>query len=86
MVKELDIMDWKPSEIANMIDGEISGLVPDWNSDSKNYQENYSDQQISYSSSISSQVSFLSSIASQRMDAKLHSSHWLHVQGIVCCN
>ncbi|XP_073040291.1 probable serine/threonine-protein kinase WNK4 [Primulina eburnea] len=79
MVKELDITDWKPSEIANMIDGEISGLVPDWNSDSKNYQENYSDQQISYSSSVSSQVSFSSSIASQRMDVKLH-SHWLHVQ------
>lgn len=80
MVKELDIMDWQPSEIANMIDGEISGLVPDWNSDSKNYQENYNDQQISDSSSISSQLSFLSSIASQRMDAKLHGSHWLHVQ------
>lgn len=80
MVKELDITDWKPSEIANMIDGEISGLVPDWNSDSKNYQENCSDQQISYSSSISSQVSLLSSIASQRMDVKLHGSHWLHVQ------
>ncbi|KZV43697.1 hypothetical protein F511_00248 [Dorcoceras hygrometricum] len=80
MVKELDITDWKPSEIANMIDGEISGLFPNWNSDHKNCQENYSDQQISYSSSISSQASFLSSIASECMDMKLHSSHWLQVQ------
>ncbi|XP_055830047.1 probable serine/threonine-protein kinase WNK4 isoform X2 [Solanum dulcamara] len=30
MVKELEITDWKPREIANMIDGEISGLVPQW--------------------------------------------------------
>ncbi|XP_009603876.1 probable serine/threonine-protein kinase WNK4 isoform X2 [Nicotiana tomentosiformis] len=30
MVKELEITDWKPYEIANMIDGEISGLVPQW--------------------------------------------------------
>nr|GMD28214.1 probable serine/threonine-protein kinase WNK4 isoform X2 [Ipomoea batatas] len=30
MVKELEIRDWKPAEIANMIDGEISGLVPQW--------------------------------------------------------
>ncbi|XP_060176090.1 probable serine/threonine-protein kinase WNK4 isoform X1 [Lycium barbarum] len=30
MVKELEITDWKPCEIANMIDGEISGLVPQW--------------------------------------------------------
>ncbi|XP_012078252.1 probable serine/threonine-protein kinase WNK4 isoform X2 [Jatropha curcas] len=30
MVKELDIDDWEPIEIAEMIDGEISSLVPNW--------------------------------------------------------
>ena len=28
MVRELDITDWTPSEIADMIDAEISGLLP----------------------------------------------------------
>lgn len=28
MVKELEITDWEPSEIANMIEGEISVLLP----------------------------------------------------------
>uniref|UniRef100_A0A5B6Z819 non-specific serine/threonine protein kinase n=2 Tax=Davidia involucrata TaxID=16924 RepID=A0A5B6Z819_DAVIN len=30
MVKELEITDWEPFEIADMIDGEISALVPRW--------------------------------------------------------
>ncbi|KAJ4845912.1 Serine/threonine-protein kinase wnk4 [Turnera subulata] len=30
MVKELDIDDWEPIEIAEMINGEISALVPSW--------------------------------------------------------
>ncbi|KAJ6696574.1 hypothetical protein OIU85_002970 [Salix viminalis] len=30
MVKELEIGDWEPFEIADMIDGAISDLVPDW--------------------------------------------------------
>ncbi|GLT80669.1 hypothetical protein SLA2020_520960 [Shorea laevis] len=30
MVKELEITDWEPFEIAEMIDGEISGLMPGW--------------------------------------------------------
>nr|XP_027071297.1 probable serine/threonine-protein kinase WNK5 isoform X1 [Coffea arabica] len=30
MVKELEITDWKPIEIAEMIDEEISALVPSW--------------------------------------------------------
>ncbi|KAJ6433309.1 hypothetical protein OIU84_017076 [Salix udensis] len=30
MVKELEIDDWEPFEIADMIDGAISALVPDW--------------------------------------------------------
>lgn len=30
MVKELEINDWNPVEIAEMIDDEISALVPSW--------------------------------------------------------
>ncbi|EEF44040.1 probable serine/threonine-protein kinase WNK4 isoform X2 [Ricinus communis] len=30
MVKDLDIDDWEPFEIAEMIDGEICSLVPNW--------------------------------------------------------
>lgn len=30
MVKELEITDWEPFEIADMIDKEISALVPSW--------------------------------------------------------
>lgn len=30
MVKELEIIDWEPLEIAKMIDGAISSLVPGW--------------------------------------------------------
>lgn len=30
MVKELEIPDWEPFEIAEMIDKEVSGLVPSW--------------------------------------------------------
>ncbi|XP_038694328.1 probable serine/threonine-protein kinase WNK4 isoform X2 [Tripterygium wilfordii] len=43
MVKELEIADWDPSEIAEMIDAEINALVPDWNQseahETFNYQE-----------------------------------------------
>ena len=30
MVKELEISDWEPSEIAEMIEEQISSLVPSW--------------------------------------------------------
>lgn len=92
MVKELDITDWRPSEIANMIDGEISGLVPGWKSDHPyqsppfsviNYQEDDYDHNNLFSSSSSSQVSALGSVASHRRDVKPHSSHWF--QGIGRC-
>ncbi|CAF1767904.1 unnamed protein product [Brassica napus] len=33
MVKELEITEWDPVEIAKMIDGEISSLVPGWGSE-----------------------------------------------------
>lgn len=67
MVKELDISDWRPSEIANMIDGEISGLVPNWKSDILNYQDDDYDNHNLFSPSSSSQVSAL---GSTRMDTK----------------
>lgn len=37
MVKELEIRDWDPLDIAEMIDEEISGLVPSWNNRESNY-------------------------------------------------
>ncbi|XP_011080727.1 probable serine/threonine-protein kinase WNK4 isoform X1 [Sesamum indicum] len=86
MVKELEITDWRPSEIANMIDGEISGLVPDWKPDNPqsshfhvlNYQED-DDHHNLFSPSSSSQVSVLGSITSHRINTRPHTSHW--VQG-----
>ncbi|XP_050371339.1 probable serine/threonine-protein kinase WNK4 [Argentina anserina] len=42
MVKELEIIDWEPYEIAKMIEGEISVLVPDWKTEAYhafNYQD-----------------------------------------------
>lgn len=80
MVKELEITDWRPSEIANMIDGEISGLVPDWKADHPyvlNYPEDDYDHHNLFSPSSSSQVSALGSIASHRMDTRPQGSHWL---------
>jgi WNK lysine deficient protein kinase len=42
MVKELDITDWEPSEIAKMIGQEISQLVPGWIPDCNLEPEEYS--------------------------------------------
>lgn len=85
MVKELEIADWKPSEIADMIDAEITGLVPNWKSDNPqsahvhmvNYQEDHYDHNNPFSPSSSSQVSLLGSIASQKIDTKFQNSHWI---------
>ncbi|KAI9160290.1 hypothetical protein LWI28_006868 [Acer negundo] len=69
MVKELEIADWEPSKIAEMIDGEISAIVPHWkklnlphseaNYHTFNYQEDDDHDRplCSFSSSSSSQVS-----------------------------
>ncbi|KAK6122171.1 hypothetical protein DH2020_044088 [Rehmannia glutinosa] len=63
MVKELEITDWRPLEIANMIDAEISGLVPHWKADHTphilNYQEDDYDNHNLFSPSSSSQLSAL---------------------------
>lgn len=39
MVKELDITDWEPFEIAEMINDEISALVPNYHQHSFNYDD-----------------------------------------------
>jgi len=41
MVKELEISDWESSEIAKMIDQEISQLVPDWRPDCNSEPDEY---------------------------------------------
>ncbi|KAL6195322.1 hypothetical protein ACLB2K_030942 [Fragaria x ananassa] len=65
MVKELEISDWEPCEIAKMIEGEISALVPDWKTEAYhtyNYQDDDDDGRHypfhSFSSCSSSQSSF----------------------------
>lgn len=62
MVKELEIMDWEAEEIADMIGGEISALVPNWTKqDMTDYnQENddgFAPPFLSFSSGSSSQAS-----------------------------
>ncbi|CAK9142706.1 unnamed protein product [Ilex paraguariensis] len=82
MVKELEISDWEPSEIADMIDGEISGLVPHWKWGHSqlahcNFLEDDEDHFYSFSSSSSSPVSFSGLVTSQGTDARTHSGDWL---------
>lgn len=83
MVKELEINDWRPIEIANMIDAEISGLVPDWKIGGLfhvgNDQEDDFEHHNPFSPSSSSHMSVLSSIKSHMTDGK--HQNWL--QGIV---
>lgn len=82
MVKELEINDWEPTEIAEMIHGEISALIPHWKKwdlphleayHTFNYKEHEDDEPMhllySCSSCSSSQVSFPGLMA--------HSYNWL---------
>ncbi|XP_016467076.1 putative serine/threonine-protein kinase WNK4 isoform X2 [Nicotiana tabacum] len=90
MVKELEITDWKPYEIANMIDGEISGLVPQWKKwnqfESADYHVlSYKDDDNDhhnpfrgFSSCSSSQVSLSGLLSSQVIDTNTNGPHWLH--------
>lgn len=90
MVKELEITNWEPFEIAEMIDGEISALVPNWKKDSTsshethhiyNYQEDDDDGPHhpfhSHSSRSSSQASLSGLITSLGM---IGGSDW--IQGL----
>lgn len=80
MVKELEIIDWEPFEIANMIEGEISALVPNWRTEAYhtfNYQEDDDGPHYpfhSFSSCSSSQSSF----------SGLMSSHGINVMTNGC--
>ncbi|XP_052187414.1 probable serine/threonine-protein kinase WNK4 isoform X2 [Diospyros lotus] len=88
MVRELEITDWDPFEIAEMIDAEISAIVPHW----KKWVQPQSDchhihiykedgdchhHQLSYSSSCSSsQVSLSGLIASHELGERSHGCDW----------
>ncbi|XP_071721287.1 probable serine/threonine-protein kinase WNK4 isoform X2 [Rutidosis leptorrhynchoides] len=73
MVKELEITDWEPSDIAGMIEGEISGLVPNWSGDPFKLnriedEEDYHNHSLhSLSSTSSSHLSFSGINTSQQM-------------------
>ncbi|KAL8258826.1 hypothetical protein R6Q59_026779 [Mikania micrantha] len=67
MVRELETTDWDPSDISDMIEGEILGLIPSWNNLNQD-EDDHSHSYHSFSSSSSSQLSFSSLNASRQMD------------------
>ncbi|KAJ0809473.1 putative protein kinase WNK-NRBP family [Helianthus annuus] len=73
MVKELEITDWDPSDISDMIEGEISGLVPNWNHLNQD-EADHSHSLHSFSSSSSSQLSFS---GSRQIDVPTYGADWL---------
>ncbi|PSS09549.1 Serine/threonine-protein kinase isoform 2 [Actinidia chinensis var. chinensis] len=89
MVKELEIMDWEPFEIADMIDREISALVPNWKKRGQlqldhrhilNFQEEEDRHHqlfCSFSSCSSSHVSLSGLINSHGMDKRSQSCDWI---------
>lgn len=84
MVKELEITDWEPFEIAEMIQGEISALIPHY--DTFSYHEDDDDDGThhplySFSSSTSSQASLSGLITSHGIDNT--ANHRDSLQGLV---
>ncbi|KAI7984219.1 putative serine/threonine-protein kinase WNK4 [Camellia lanceoleosa] len=88
MVKELEIIDWEPFEIADMIDGEISALIPHWKKQDQhqsdhchilNYQEEDGHHHLLYpfSSCSSSQVSLSELINCHEVNERSHGCDWL---------
>lgn len=79
MVKELEIADWEPSDISDMIEGEISALIPTWSNPHKldHYQilnlnqDEDDDHHYPYSSSSSSQLSFSGITRNDSLQGKL---------------
>ncbi|KAL4587830.1 hypothetical protein LXL04_000704 [Taraxacum kok-saghyz] len=84
MVKELEITDWEPLDIADMIEGEISALVPNWNGDSNTQILNINHDEDddhhhpfrSLSSSSSSQLSFSGRADSRQTDGMTTGGDW----------
>lgn len=68
MVKELEITDWEPMEIASMIEGEISALVPKWKNWSSDQPAEVDHAYYSFSSCSSSQTSFSGLITTNGID------------------
>ncbi|KAI3526362.1 hypothetical protein L1887_05613 [Cichorium endivia] len=89
MVKELEITDWEPLDIADMIEGEISALVPTWNGDphilnhsqilnlNQDEDDDHNHPFRSLSSSSSSQLSYSSMSASRQTDGQVAAGDWL---------
>lgn len=83
MVKELEINDWEPCEIADMIEGEISALVPEWKTKpyhTFNYQDDEDDPHHpfnTFSSCSSSQASGTGLITSHKIDKMENDWNWL---------
>lgn len=82
MVKELEITDWEPSDISDMIEGEISALIPTWNNGPNKVIFNHDEEDHnrsfhSLSSSSSSQLSFLGTNASRQIDGTVSGVDWL---------
>lgn len=83
MVKELEITDWEPFEIANMIEGEISALVPNWKTEAYhtiNYQDDDDGPQRpshSHSSCSSSHTSLSGLISSHGINGVTNGCDWL---------
>ncbi|CAB4312362.1 unnamed protein product [Prunus armeniaca] len=83
MVKELEITDWEPFEIANMIEGEISALVPNWKTEAYhtiNYQDDDDGPQRpshSHSSCSSSHTSLSGLISSHGINGMTNGCDWL---------
>lgn len=89
MVKELELDHWEPFEIAEMIDEEISALVPDWRAEAY-HTYNYKDDDdgphhpFYYFSSCSSSPASRSgsgSIATHKID-KMANGCWDWLQGM----
>ncbi|XP_062081593.1 probable serine/threonine-protein kinase WNK4 [Humulus lupulus] len=85
MVKELEITDWEPFEIAKMIQEEISSLLPHWQEetyDTINYHDNDDNDGThhpfySFSSCSSSQASISGLITSNGIDQMANRGDWL---------
>ena len=87
MVKELEINDWEPFEIADMIEGEISALVPDWKAEAY-HTYNYQDDEegphhpfCSFSSCSSSPPSGSGLLTSHKFDKTTNGWDWLQGTG-----